>query len=103
MLWKLDPAHSSIEFAVKHMMIATVRGRFSKFDVTADIDPNDLSKTKAEVTVDVASIDTREEQRDNHLRSGDFFAITEHPTMTFITNRWASPYPKPAIAASCTV
>lgn len=87
MTWTTDPAHSSIEFAIKHMMIATVRGRFSKFGVTADIDPADLSKLKAEVSIDVDSIDTREDGRDKHLRSADFFDVANHPTITFVTRR----------------
>lgn len=87
MPWTLDPAHSSIEFAVKHMMISTVRGRFRKFGVTADLDSADLSKSTAQVSIDVESIDTREEGRDKHLRTADFFDAANHPTINFVSKR----------------
>ncbi len=87
MSWTMDPTHSSVEFAVKHMMISTVRGRFRKFGLTADVDPADLSKSKAEITIDVDSIDTREDGRDQHLRSADFFDVANHPTINFVSKR----------------
>ncbi len=87
MSWTMDPTHSSVEFAVKHMMISTVRGRFRKFGLTADVDPADLSKSKAEIAIDVESIDTREDARDQHLRSADFFDAANHPTINFVSKR----------------
>lgn len=81
--WKIDPAHTHVEFAVKHMMISTVKGRFS--DVTGEIllDEGTLPNSKLNIDVNVASIDTREPQRDTHLRSADFFDIEKFPKMTF--------------------
>ena len=80
--WVIDPAHSSIEFAVKHMGIATVRGRFTEFEGTFVVG-DDLASSTARGTVKVASITTKEEQRDDHLRSADFFNAEEYPEITF--------------------
>lgn len=77
--WTVDPAHSSVEFQVRHMGIATVRGKFNSFEGTLEIG----EEPKAYGTVDVASIDTNEEQRDAHLRSPDFFDAETHPKLSF--------------------
>jgi polyisoprenoid-binding protein YceI len=87
MSWTTDPVHSSFEFAVRHMVVSTVRGRFDDFTVAADIDEDDLTQSRGTVTVRTASVDTREEQRDAHLRSPDFFASDEYPEMTFVIRR----------------
>ncbi len=82
--WKIDPAHTQVEFAVKHMMITTVKGRFS--DVTGEIQHNDAAtfpNSKVTIEINVASIDTREPQRDQHLRSADFFDVDKYPKITF--------------------
>lgn len=80
--WKADPSHSDIGFTVRHLAVSRVRGLFETFDVTIDIAPNVLdSSVMAEI--DLASIDTRDAQRDEHLRSTDFFSVEEHPTMTY--------------------
>ena len=84
MAWNLDPAHSSVEFAVRHMVVSTVKGRFGEFAVDAQIDAADISKSRGTVTVQTASVDTREPQRDTHLRSADFFDVEKHPQMTFV-------------------
>ncbi len=81
--WQSDPNHASVQFAVRHLMVATVRGTFDKFDVTATIDENDVSQSSVEATIEVASVNTRNEKRDNHLRGADFFDVTKHPTITF--------------------
>ncbi|MEK6611391.1 MAG: YceI family protein [Gemmatimonadota bacterium] len=82
MQWKLDATHTQVGFSVKHMAISTVRGRFSKFDGAGETD--DSGKlTAATFTIDAASIDTNQEQRDNHLRSADFFDAEHNPTLTF--------------------
>jgi len=83
--WVIDPVHTTIEFAVKHMMVTTVRGRFGQVSGKIELDEEDLTRSSAEVTIPVASIDTREEQRDAHLRSADFFDADNHPNMTFRT------------------
>ncbi len=80
--WTADPAHSEIAFSVRHLMISKVRGRFTGYDVTivTGEDPLDSSVT---ATIDLASVDTGHEGRDNHLRSGDFFEVEEYPTMSY--------------------
>src|SRR5438477_1332394 len=87
MAWKVDPAHTAIEFSAKHMMITTVRGRFEKFEINLDLDENNPEKAQITATVDLNSIYTREERRDTHLRSADFFHVEQHPTMTFRSTR----------------
>ncbi len=85
--WKVDPVHSSVEFAVKHMVIATVRGRFGKFDIDVDFDQEHPDRSSVEARIDVASIDTREADRDKHLRSADFFAVEKYPEIAFKSKR----------------
>jgi polyisoprenoid-binding protein YceI len=84
MTWNLDPAHSSVEFAVRHMVVSTVKGRFAEFTVDAQIDVDDVTASRGTVIVQTASIDTREAPRDKHLRSGDFFDVEKYPQMTYI-------------------
>lgn len=81
--WTVDPTHSAIEFSVKHMMIAKVKGSFNKFEANILANPSDLTTAEIDFTVDVASIDTRNADRDNHLRSADFFDVEKNPTLTF--------------------
>lgn len=82
--WKLDPAHSEVSFTVKHLMITKVRGTFETFDVTI-VTAENPDDSGIEATIDVASVNTGVEARDNHLRSSDFFLIDEHPTMNFVS------------------
>jgi polyisoprenoid-binding protein YceI len=81
--WKIDPAHTSAQFAVKHLMISTVRGAFSKVNGTVTVDDQDISKSVVDVTIDVSTVDTREPSRDKDLRSEKFFDVEHFPTMTF--------------------
>jgi polyisoprenoid-binding protein YceI len=81
--WSIDPTHSNVEFAVRHLMIATVKGRFTTVEGTVVLDDANPAASTAEITVQVASIDTREPQRDAHLRSADFFDVEKYPTLTF--------------------
>lgn len=80
--WTVDPAHSEISFTVKHLQISKVRGFFRRFDVTITT-AEDFEDSTVEATIDVASVDTNQEMRDNHLRTGDFFLVEEFPTATF--------------------
>ncbi len=81
--WTIDPVHSVVGFAVKHMMVATVRGNFERFEGTLRIDEEHPENSTVEATVYTASVNTNQEQRDNHLRSADFFDAERYPTMTF--------------------
>lgn len=83
MNWTLDKAHTSIGFSAKHMMFTTVRGTFTSFDGTVNIDEQNPQNSSAEVTVQLDSITTNDDKRDGHLRSPDFFHVENHPTMTF--------------------
>jgi polyisoprenoid-binding protein YceI len=84
--WTVDPAHSSVEFSVKHMGIANVRGKFTEFEGTREMQ-EDLGTSRAHGSVQVATIDTGEGQRDGHLRSPDFFNVEEFPEITFESTR----------------
>lgn len=85
--YTIDPAHSTLGFAIKHMQVGTTRGGFDDYAGTVAYDPEDLSAFKADVTIQVKSIDTKVEQRDNHLRSPDFFDAEKFPTITFQSSR----------------
>ena len=81
--WNIDPAHSVAEFKVKHMMIANVKGHFSKVSGSLTLNETDLDKSRIEATIDAASIETRDAQRDGHLRSADFLDVEKFPTLSF--------------------
>jgi polyisoprenoid-binding protein YceI len=81
--WTLDPAHSQVEFSVKHMMITTVRGQFRKFTADVDFDEEHPEKSSVVAHLDASSIETGMEARDAHLRSADFFDTDTYPEMTF--------------------
>jgi polyisoprenoid-binding protein YceI len=85
--WQLDPAHSTVEFSVKHMMFTTVRGRFTKFEGTVEVNERNPDQSRVEVTIDAASIDTGVPDRDAHLRSPDFLDVAAHPTIRFRSTR----------------
>ncbi len=86
-IWQIDTAHSAAQFAVRHMMVSTVRGHFGKIRGTAKFDMADPTKGSVEAEVDVTSIDTREPKRDAHLRNADFFDAEKHPKMNFVSKR----------------
>jgi polyisoprenoid-binding protein YceI len=81
--WQIDPQHSSAQFSVRHMAIATVRGAFSKVTGTIALDDKDITKSTVDVTIDATTVDTREPNRDNDLRSDKFFDVAHYPSMTF--------------------
>ncbi len=87
--WKIDSSHSQVGFAVKHLVISTVRGEFSKYQGAVALDENDITKSTVEATVDVNSVDTRVADRDAHLKSPDFFDAAKYPSMTFKSTRVA--------------
>lgn len=82
-VWKVDPVHSEFTFKVKHMMISTVTGEFENFDVTAETDGDDFTNANVKVEVDVNSIKTKNTDRENHLKSNDFFNAEKYPLITF--------------------
>lgn len=86
-VYGLDPAHTSVEFVVRHLMITKVRGRFTAFEGTLQLEASSDLPAAIRATIDATSIDTREEQRDTHLRSADFFDVEKFPTLTFESTR----------------
>jgi len=84
-MWKIDPAHSEINFKVKHLVVSTVTGHFNQFDASVETDTEDFSDAKITFEADVNSISTKNEQRDTHLKSADFFDAQNHPKITFIS------------------
>jgi polyisoprenoid-binding protein YceI len=87
MTWEIDPSHVNVEFTARHMMVHNVRGRFGKVSGTIDLDENDPTRSSIQVEVDIASLDTRESRRDDHLRSADFLEVDKYPTMTYKSRR----------------
>ncbi|PIC82571.1 YceI family protein [Sporosarcina sp. P1] len=81
--WNVDTAHSTVEFSVRHMMISNVKGTFNEFQATIEADPQDLTDASIDFTIDANSIDTRKPDRDNHLRSADFFDVENFPNLSF--------------------
>ncbi len=85
--WTIDPAHSEIQFKVKHLMITTITGSFQKFGADIEVAGDDLSKGKVEFWADAGSITTGDEKRDGHIKSPEFFDIANHPKITFKSTR----------------
>jgi len=81
----LDPAHTRIGFVARHAMVTKVRGQFNEFEGSAVVDADDFTRSTAQLTIQAASIDTRNEQRDGHLRSNDFLALEDYPQITFVS------------------
>jgi len=85
--WNIDPTHSGINFAIRHMVVSKVRGRFAKYTGTLSLDDEDLTRSSVEATIDSSSIDTAAAQRDDHLRSADFFDVEKFPELRFRSTR----------------
>jgi polyisoprenoid-binding protein YceI len=86
-LWRIDATHANVEFGVRHLMISTVKGRFGTLDGTVTVEDGDPTTAQIDVTIEAASLDTRVEQRDAHLRSADFFDVEKYPALTFTSKR----------------
>jgi polyisoprenoid-binding protein YceI len=86
--YTIDPAHTSFDFSVKHMMISSVPGNFDKFDGQIIYSPKDLDNSKVDITIQAASINTRNDQRDTHLKSPDFFDAAKFPVITFVSTKF---------------
>ena len=84
--WTVDPTHSEVHFKIKHLVISTVTGSFKKFEGGLESSQDDFSDAKINFTIDAASIDTNNEQRDGHLKSGDFFDAEKYPEIKFVSN-----------------
>lgn len=87
--WNIDPDHSNIGFKVKHMMVSNVKGSFEKHTGVIELDDKDITKSKVQVSIDTASVNTNIQKRDDHLRSADFFDVAKYPTMTFVSKKIA--------------
>ena len=85
--WNIDPAHSVAEFKVKHMMISNVKGHFAKVTGTLTLDESDLTRSKATASIEASSIETRDAQRDAHLKSADFLHVEKFPSLSFSSTR----------------
>ena len=83
MTWTIDPAHTTVGFSARHMGLSTVRGTFTRFDGSIEVDPEEPATARGRIEIDLASVDTGNEQRDGHLVSADFFDVEHHPTMVF--------------------
>jgi polyisoprenoid-binding protein YceI len=86
-LWNIDGAHSGINFSIRHMVVSKVRGRFTKFSGALQLDDADLTRSTLDVHIDASSIDTGTQQRDDHLRSADFFDAEKYPELHFQSSR----------------
>lgn len=93
--WQIDPAHSTVEFSVKHMMFTTVRGRFKAFSGAIEVDEENPDRSRVAVEIDAATIDTGAGDRDAHLRSGDFLEVAQHPRILFRSTRVGGAHANP--------
>ena len=85
--WKIDPAHTAVEFKVRHLMVSWVKGVFTNVDGTVVIDETDLTKSNVKIVIDTASVNTNNQKRDDDLRSSNFFEVATYPVMTFVSKK----------------
>lgn len=91
--WTIDPDHSHVGFKVRHLMVSNVKGSFEKYAGTVTIDDKDITRSRVEVTIDTASVNTNVPKRDEHLRSADFFDVAKFPAMKFVSKKVATAGP----------
>jgi polyisoprenoid-binding protein YceI len=87
MSWQIDYGHAHVGFTGRHLMVSTVRGEFERFRGTVEFDEHDVSRSKAEIQIEAASVNTRNSQRDAHFRTADFFDVEKYPYITFKSKR----------------
>ncbi|WP_243373687.1 YceI family protein [Geotalea sp. SG265] len=87
--WKIDADHSNVGFKVRHLMVSNVKGSFEKVAGVLELNDKDITKSKVDVTIETASVNTNVAKRDEHLRSADFFDVAKYPTMTFVSKKVA--------------
>lgn len=85
--WEIDPSHSSAQFSVRHMMVSNVRGEFTKISGTLNLDEKEITRSSVQVAIDATTINTREPERDKHLKSADFLDVTKYPVLTFVSKK----------------
>ena len=100
--WVIDPSHSEVGFTARHLMVSKVRGSFDKFSGTLTV-TDDFTSSKVEATIEAASVNTRDENRDNHIRTNDFFGVEEHPTWTFVSTGLSSKGSDYALSGNLTI
>lgn len=88
--WVIDPTHSEVQFKIKHLMITTVTGSFDLFEASVQTEEEDFMRAKVSFTADVASVSTGNEQRDEHLKSAEFFDVTKYPKLKFVATKYES-------------
>lgn len=84
-VWNIDPDHSTVGFKIRHLMVSNVNGHFTSYSGSIDLNDTDITKSKVDVSIDAASIDTNVAKRDEHLRSSDFFDVSKYPKITFVS------------------
>ena len=87
--WTIDPDHSNLGFKIRHLMVSNVKGSFNKHTGTVELNEKDITKSKVEVSIETASINTNVQKRDDHLKSADFFDVAKYPAMTFVSKKVA--------------
>lgn len=101
--YTIDAAHSAAQFSIRHMMVSTVRGDFSKVTGKIVYDPSNLAASSVEASIDVSTVNTREPKRDAHLKSADFFDVEKFPMMTFKSTKWYKEGANLKIAGDLTI